>query len=67
MRGGGEGILVRDELGNTPVFEAPVGQIASNDEGDFSLRQLLDGNLERVGLPIQRYEHGCVHTVGGSS
>ena len=54
---------VADELGHAPILEAAVGQVSSDDEGDFALGKLLDSDLQRVRLAIERYEDRCVHTA----
>lgn len=54
---------VGNQLGDAPVFERPVWKVSSDNEGDFSLSQLLDSDLERVCLAVKRNKDGGVHAV----
>jgi hypothetical protein len=40
-----------------------IGQVASHDQRDLLFPQLLDGNLQRIGLALDVYEHGRIHTA----
>ena len=48
----GHHLIISNQLGDAPVLKGPVWEVSSDNEGDFSLGQLLDSDLERVGLAI---------------
>jgi hypothetical protein len=40
-----------------------IGQVASYNQRDLLFPQLLDGDLQRVGLALDVYKHGRIHTA----
>lgn len=54
---------IADQFCDAPILITAVGKVTSDDERYFSLRELFDGDLQGVGLAIQRHEHRCVHAT----
>ena len=58
---------ISNQLGDAPVLKGPVWEVSPDDEGNFSLGQLLDSDLERVRLAVQWNKDGGVHAVAGEN
>lgn len=53
-----------DKLGGTESVDLlSVRQVPPHDQRDLLLAQLLDSNLQRVGLSLQVDKDRCVHAV----
>ena len=52
-----------DEFVDGPVFVTHVGQEAADSDRDLAHAQLLDRNLQRVGLTLQLHHHGRIHAA----
>ena len=54
---------ISNQLGDAPILKRPVWEVSPDNQGNFSLGQLLDGDLERVRLAIQWNKDGGVHAT----
>lgn len=59
--------LLCNELRHAPVLETAVWEVSSDYERDFSLGELLDGNLQGIRLAVEGDENRRVHTVAKPS